>query len=207
MSHGNHPSLEALLSRAMQASAFEVPPATLDNALQLSRLLPRPTPGGLRAWFDRTIASLARPTFDEPAHALQGVRRLSGPRARGWQGVHVSVELEIADVAGRAVSQAAAQAAGEHAAGADAAGAQATIAVRGLITLESGKAPGPCAIAALLHDGRLALLAASDAQGNFALELPTVVHALAIATPVETILLEDVLAEPGDHSAEASPRG
>lgn len=192
MTDGTHDNLEALIRRAIRASDFEVPSATLSRAVGLSRLLPQPSEGGLRAWFDRTVARLARPTFDEPAHALHGVRRLSGPRARGWEGTHATVELEIADVVRASVSGA------QGATGASgAAGALDTIAVRGLITQADGSSPGPCAIAALDHDGRLAMLATSDSEGHFVIELAPVVRALAIATPHETILLDNVVAPPG----------
>lgn len=192
MNDGTHENLESLIRRAIRASDFEVPSATLSRAVALSRLLPQPSERGLRAWFDRAIACLARPTFDEPAHALQGVRRLSGPRARGWQGDHATVELEIADVAAPA-SQGAAAAA--RAPGSPPPGT--TITVRGLVAQADGSAPGPCAIAALDHEGRLAMLTASDSEGHFVIELPAVVRALAIATPRETILLDHVLAPAG----------
>lgn len=204
MTDGTHDNLEALIRRAIRASDFEVPPATLSRAVGLSRLLPQPSEGGLRAWFDRAIARLARPTFDEPAHALHGVRRLSGPRARGWEGTHATVELEIADVVrsgatgaqGAPGAQGATGASGAYSAS-GAASAPGTIAVRGLITQADGSSPGPCAIAALDHDGRLAMLATSDSEGHFVIELAPVVRALAIATPHETILLDNVVAPPG----------
>ncbi len=170
--------LEEALRRACQFDAQGHSAAALERAIALARLLPQPSEGGLRAWFDRVAASLAQPTFDESQVAVEGVRRLISPRARGWQGKNLQVELEMEPVGTTAGSG--------------------LIAMRGQIAAISGTPAGPCLVAAVSADGSLLASCHAEADGYFSFEVPERVHHVAIAAANEVMVLDNVLGTSGE---------
>ncbi len=175
MSASPNQPLEDALRRTCRLDEHAASPAAIARARDLARLLPQPSEGGLRAWFDRAIASIARPTFTESAQALEGVRRLAGPRARGWEGASATVELELEPIA---IS-----------------GQSAAYAVCGQVSTRSGEPISHVPVAVVAADGSLLEATHTDDAGYFALQVPSHAAYMSLALQDEFLLLDDVLGE------------
>lgn len=126
------------------------PPATaVARAKSLASLLPRPAATGMRAWWDRTVATIAACMHDDlDAAALAGLRRSGAMRQASFaaerSGLVVLVDLEI-----------------------EARGGIAGAAIRGQVAVPDG----PAAIAvAVVREGEAAATVPVDRDGFFELE-------------------------------------
>lgn len=182
-----HPTLADALSRVCRFDARGPSEASLQRARELSRLLPAPAASGPRAWFDRAAAAIARLAFSESSGVTEGVRRLSGPQARGW--THGTLRFEI------------------ECEGVTAADGSARVTLHGQVEDSTGIATEGWPIAALDEDGQPIASALVERGGYFTLDVSSRVRDLAIGAVAGAVLLPSVVAVDEAPPPSASSEG
>jgi len=185
--HRTHADALARLCRFDAAGPSD---QAIKRATELARLLPVPATSGPCAWFDRAVAAIAQLTFRESVLAVEGIRRLSGPEARGWSRGELSIEVELERVTAPDGSE--------------------RIALRGQIEDASGAATEGWPVVALDMEGTPLGTAIVERGGYFVLDAPASVRSLAIAASSGAVILPGLLGAigaDGDLNSKSTPEG